>query len=262
MVTTVDLAALRRDIASLSEQNVLAAHRSAFDFGNDAIDHVFRDGLQRGGVHEIFADEAGDAGAATGFVIALALRASADQSPIVWVEEDFTAQEHGFPYAPGLQNIGLDPRRLIIVRCASPQDVLKTASDSLGIRGTGAVIIAPWSNPKCLDLTASRKLLLTAQQTDVPAFLLRLGASPSENAAITRWLIRAAPSQSSGANAPGYPAFDATLIRNRQGMTGHWTLQWESDDHVFRQIQPVSGTVVSTSAHRPPQTRKSWARPY
>ncbi|ATU90297.1 ImuA family protein [Phyllobacterium zundukense] len=261
-MTTVDLAALRRDIASLSEQNTLAAHRSAFDFGDDAIDRVFRDGLQRGAVHEIFADESGDAGAATGFVIALALRASSDQSPILWVEEDFTAQEHGFPYAPGLQNIGLDPQRLIIVRCTSPQDVLKAASDSLGIRGTGAVIIAPWGNPKCLDLTASRKLLLTAQQTDVPAFLLRLGASPGENAAVTRWLIRATSSQSSGANAPGHPVFDVTLIRNRQGMTGHWTLQWESNVHVFKQVEPVSGAVVSTPAYRPPQTRKSWAQPY
>jgi len=261
-VTTVDLTALRRDIASLGERNARAAQRSAFDFGDDAIDRVFRDGLPHGAVHEIFAEEAGDAGAATGFVIALVLRASPDQCPILWVEEDFSALENGFPYAPGLQNIGLDPQRLILVRCASPQDVLKAASDSLGIRGTGAVIIAPWSNPKCLDLTASRKLLLIAQQTDVPAFLLRLGAYPGENAAVTRWLIRAAPSQSSGANAPGHPVFDATLIRNRQGMTGHWILQWESDDHVFRQIEPISGTVVSPPSYRPPQTRKSGTRPY
>lgn len=261
-MTTVDLAALRRDIASISEQNAQVAQRSAFGFGDNAIDRVFHNGMQRGAVHEIFADEAGDAGAATGFAVALALRASPNQSPILWLEEDFTTQEHGLPYMPGLQNIGLDPQRLILVRCVSPQDVLKAASDSLGIRGAGAIIIAPWSNPKCLDLTASRKLLLTAQQTDVPAFLLRLGATPSENAAVTRWLIRSAPSQSSGANAPGYPVFDATLIRNRQGMTGHWTLQWESEDYVFRQLEPVSGTVVSAPAYRPSQTRKSWARSF
>lgn len=261
-MTIVDLTALRRDIAALGEPHAHVAQRSAFDLGDSGIDRVFRDGLQHGSVHEIFADEPGDTGAATGFVIALALRASSDQSSILWLEEDFTAQEHGFPYAPGLHDLGLDPQRLIIVRCSSPQDVLKAASDSLGIRGIGAVIIAPWSNPKCLDLTASRKLLLTAQQTDVPAFLLRLGAIPGENAAVTRWLIRAAPSQSSGANAPGHAVFDATLIRNRQGMTGQWTLQWESDDHVFRQVEPVSGTVVSTPSYRPPQTRKSATRPF
>lgn len=260
-MTIVDLAALRREIASINE-NARSAHRSAFDLGDSALDRIFRDGLQRGSLHEVLAQEVGDAGAATGFTIALALRASSDQSPILWVEEDFAAQEHGFPYAPGLYNLGLDPQRLIFVRCSSPQDVLKAASDSLGIRGTGAVIIAPWSNPKCLDLTASRKLLLTAQQTDVPAFLLRLGAVPTENAAVTRWLIRAAPSQSSGANAPGYPVFDATLIRNRQGMTGQWILQWESDDHVFRQIEPVSGAVVSTPAYRSPQMRKSATRAF
>jgi protein ImuA len=261
-VTTVDLAALRRDIASLGEPDALAAQRSAFGFGDSAIDQIFRAGMPRGAVHEIFAEQSGDAGAATGFVIALALRAAPCHSPVLWLEEDFSAQENGFPYAPGLQNIGFDPQRLIIVRCPTPQDVLKAASDSLGVRGTGAVIIAPWSSPKCLDLSASRKLLLTAQQTDVPAFLLRLGACPGENAAVTRWLIRAAPSQSSGANAPGHPVFDATLIRNRQGMTGHWILQWESDNHVFRQIEPVSSAMVSTSSYRSPQTRKSGTRPY
>ncbi|WP_204314403.1 hypothetical protein, partial [Klebsiella aerogenes] len=77
-------------------------------------------------------------------------------------------------------------------------------------------------------------LLLTAQQTGVPAFLLRLGAVPIDNSAVTRWMIRSNASRSSGANAPGHPVFDATLIRNRQGMTGHWILQWESDNHVFR----------------------------
>ncbi|MEK1886483.1 MAG: hypothetical protein AAAB35_02655 [Phyllobacterium sp.] len=262
MATTVDLTALRRDIASLSAGHQPAAKRSAFTFGLDTIDRVFRHGTERGAVHEIFADAAGDAGAATGFVAALALRAAPGQSLILWLEEDFAAQEHGFPYAPGLKNIGLDPQRLIIVRCPSSQDVLKAAADSLGIRGTGAVIIAPWSNPKCLDLTASRKLLLSAQQTDVPAFLLRLGASPSENAATTRWLVRSAASQSSGAGALGHPVFDATLIRNRQGMTGHWILQWESEDHVFQQIEPISGDVVPAPAYRPPQTRKSGTRPY
>ncbi|UGY09916.1 ImuA family protein [Phyllobacterium pellucidum] len=262
MATTVDLTALRRDIASLSAGISPAAKRSAFAFGIETLDRMFRHGIERGAVHEVFAYEAGDAGAATGFVIALALRAASAQSLILWLEEDFAAQEHGFPYAPGLRHIGLDPQRLVIVRCATPQDVLKAAADSLGIRGTGAVIIAPWSNPKCLDLTASRKLLLSAQQTNVPAFLLRLGAQPAENAATTRWLIRSAASQSSGANAPGHPVFDATLIRNRQGMTGHWILQWESEDHVFRQIEPLSGNVVPAPAYRPPQTRKSGTRSY
>ncbi|MGH7006300.1 MAG: ImuA family protein [Alphaproteobacteria bacterium] len=261
-MATVDLTALRRTIAAFGAQKAHCAQPSVFGFGDDAIDRVFRAGMQRGALHEILASEAGDAGAATGFAVALALRAAAsDHSPILWVEEDFAAREHGFPYAPGLHDIGLDPQRLILVRCACPQDVLRAASDGLGIRGIGAVIVAPWSDPKCLDLTASRKLLLTAQQTDVPAFLLRLGALPSDNAAVTRWLIRAAPSRSSGANAPGQAVFDAALIRNRQGMTGQWTVQWESDDHVFRQVEPVSGSVVSAPSYRPPQTRKSATRP-
>ncbi|WP_052025846.1 hypothetical protein [Phyllobacterium sp. YR531] len=256
----VDLTALRRNITSFGAQDTKVLDRSVFGLGCAEVDSIFHDGLQRSALHEVFSEESGDSGAATGFVIALALRASPDHSPILWVEEDFTGKEQGFPYAPGLNNLGLPPDRLIIVRCASPQDVLKAASDSLGVQGTGAVIIAPWSNPKCLDLTASRKLLLTAQRTNVPAFLLRLGAMPLENAAVTRWLIRSAPSQSAGANAPGHPVFQVSLIRNRQGKTGQWTLQWESENHVFTRTESVSGSLVSSPSYRSPQTRKSAAR--
>lgn len=258
----VDLTALRRDIASLNEQGTQGVSGSAFDLGCRDVDGIFRGGLQRGALHEIFAKESGDAGAATGFVIALALRASANLSPILWIEEDFTGNEHGFPYAPGLHYLGLDPERVVFVRCSSPHNVLKAAADSLGIRGMGAVIIAPWGHPKCLDLTASRKLLLSAQQAEVPAFLLRLGAVPGENAAVTRWLIRAATSQSPGANAPGNPVFQVQLIRNRQGNTGQWLLQWESENHVFQRIEQVFGSVVSTSSYGSSQTRKFAARPF
>lgn len=256
-MTAANLEALRRDIIFLGKTIQSNSLRSFFHFGEKAVDSVFREGLQRGAIHEVFASQAGDAGAATGFIIALALRAAASHSPIIWVEEDFAERENGVPYAAGLHDFGLAPERLIIVRCSTSQDVLKAACDSLGTAGMGAVIIAPWSNPKCLDLTASRKLLLTAQQADTPAFLLRLGAAPADNAAVTRWMIRAAPSRSSGANAPGHPVFDASLIRNRMGMTGRWLLEWESDDHVFKLGKPVSGPLVSIPSYRSPQERRS-----
>ncbi|MHC1549093.1 ImuA family protein [Phyllobacterium sp. K27] len=122
----VDLTALRRNIAALSRQGAQGTPVSAFDLGCRDVDSIFRGGLQRGALHEVFAEESGDAGAATGFVIALALRASSDQNPILWIEEDFTGNEQGFPYAPGLHYFGLDPDRVIFVRGSSPHNVLKS----------------------------------------------------------------------------------------------------------------------------------------
>lgn len=258
-MTSVDLAALRRDVAAIGEagNRVTGKPRSAFTFGFPDIDQTFGEGLQRGALHEVFPAETGDTGAATGFVIALALRASKGNGPILWLEEDFTAREHGGLYAPGLSIAGLDPQRLVIVRCPTPIEVLKGASDALEVGAVGAVVMAPWSNPRVLDLTATRRLLLGALQTDSPAFLLRVGGAPGESAAMTRWSVRAAPSLSRSTHAPGHPAFDVTLLRNRQGLTGHWFMEWNNDEHVFRQLKTVSGAVVSASAYGQAAPRKS-----
>ncbi|MGH6760251.1 MAG: ImuA family protein [Phyllobacterium sp.] len=248
---TVDLAALRRKVAAIGKAGDRESERlrTAFTFGFSGIDNFLGGGLQCGALHEVFAGETGDSAAATGFVTALAMRAGENARPVLWLEEDFARREHGGLYAPGLAAMGFDPRHLVIVRCPTARDVLKAASDVLEVREIGAVVLASWSDPKCLDLTATRRLLLGAQQSDVPAFMLRLGGVPSESAAMTRWQVRSAPSRSGSANAPGKPAFDVALLRNRQGTTGRWFMEWNGDEHVFRQLETVSGRMVSPPSH-------------
>ena len=76
---------------------------------------------------------------------------------------------------------------------------------------------------KCpaLDLTASRRLALAAEQSGVTLFLLRLEAQPVPSAADTRWTVGAAPSRSLEADAPGPPMFEIELLRRRAGPAGH-----------------------------------------
>ena len=82
-----------------------------------ALDRVLRGGLPRGTLSEVVAGRPGDAGAASGFALALAARfAAAAGGPVVWVIEDSARGETGAPYAPGLAAHGVDPAHLIVVR--------------------------------------------------------------------------------------------------------------------------------------------------
>ncbi|MBB2972057.1 hypothetical protein [Mesorhizobium sp. RMAD-H1] len=259
---TVDLSALRRAVAAIDGKDTQrdGSCHSVFTLGFAEADRAFANGLRRGALHEIFAAAPGDTGAAMGFALALALRAADAARPVVWLEEDVAAGESGGIYPPGLAALGIDPRRFLVVRCPSARDVLRGAADALEVAGIGAVVIAPWGAPKCLDLTASRRLHLAAQAAGVPALLLRHGGAPEGSAALTRWRIAAAPSRSSGARAPGLPAFDAALSRNRSGATGHWIMEWNIDENIFKPVEAFSGAVVPAPSHGPAAARKSVAQ--
>src|SRR5262249_18631514 len=73
---------------------------------------------------------------------------------------------------------------------------LRAGYEGLICKGLAAVIIEIWGEPKVLDLTASRKLTLMAEQHSVMAELFRSGAEPKPSTAETRWLVRTATSAS------------------------------------------------------------------
>jgi protein ImuA len=51
-------------------------------------------GLRREALHEVYAAEAGDSAAASGFAAGLAHRLRADRT-ILWIRQEFSALEHG-----------------------------------------------------------------------------------------------------------------------------------------------------------------------
>jgi protein ImuA len=247
------LTALRRRIARLEGGRSHAVH-GGFTTGHEGLDSGLGGGFARGRIHELFGREAQDAGSASAFAMLLALRASAEGRSMLWLRTDKAVRQCGTLYGPGLAELGVDPAALLLGIMPDDKAVLRAAADALRCTALGAVVIECWGNPAILDLTASRRLALAAENAGTTAIFLRLDAVSSPSAAETRWQVAAAPSSPLAANAPGHSVFDIVLLRRRAGLDGlAWRMEWNRDRRCFVEPgeQTLSGAVVPVPASGP-----------
>jgi protein ImuA len=242
------LARLQGDIARMEQGRGEQPLRVAL--GHEGADAALGGGIIPGVLHEVYA-EAGHSTAATGFVAGLAQRLGPGKF-LLWVRQDFSARENGELWMPGLAELGLDPRRIVVVRAHDAEAVLRVAADSLACNALGAVIGEVWGETRAFDLVASRKLTLAAQQSGVTALMLRLAAQSVVSTAETRWIVRAAHSPPRPMEW-GQPVLATTLVRNRHGPGGHWIMEWNSDERSFRQPQAYPLPMVAAPADGPDQ---------
>lgn len=232
--------------------------------GHAGMDDALGGGLMRARLHEIFAAEPDDAGCAAGFVAAMAQRLGGS---LVWLREAQAEKHSGALHAPGLVGVGMDPAQVILGVMPDPLAVLRAAADVVRCADVGVAVIELWRNPRLLDLTASRRLALAAEESGVTVIALRIAADPAPSAAQTRWQVRAAASLPMEANAPGYPAWKIELLRQRGGPAGSdWRVEWNREYRCFanagsgsesgsdpsaRIAPPPSGAVLPFSTSRP-----------
>lgn len=244
------LAMLRRDLASVAGGGRLPG-QGRFATGHEALDAALGGGLARGRVHELFTAEPDDWASAAGFAAMLALRARGLGKPILWLRTDEAVRRGGAIHGPGLVELGGDPDSLVLAQAADAKALLKGAADAARCAALSALVVECWGKCLDLDLTASRRLALAAEQSGIVLLLLRLEAEPSSSAADTRWSISAAPAQALEANAPGVPTFEIELLRRRSGPSGmSWCLEWDRDRLIFRE-PALPGAVVPLPARRP-----------
>lgn len=214
-------------------------------------------------LNEIVPTKPGDHAAALGFALGWALAAANNKTGngvIVWAapEQDFF--EDGLPNAEGLAQFGIDLDRLLMVRANSQIDALWASEQALTTPQT-TVICAITPSKKPLGLTATRRLLLTAEKHKTRCILLRLDAAGT-SAAWSRWNISATPSEGMEREL-GAPAFKAHLARNRAGPSNiSFNLHWDIKSHAFRDRQSgrdaaMDGLVVSAFADGPADARNA-----
>jgi len=244
------LAMLRWNLASIAGGRGMPGDKRIAT-GHGALDATLGGGLVRGRVHELFAATSDDAASTTGFAAMLALRTVGGRAPIFWLRSDEGERRGGTIHAPGLAELGGDPDGLVLGIAPDAKALLRGASDAARCPGLSALIVECWGKCPTLDLTASRRLALAAEQSGVTLFMLRLEAEPVPSAADTRWAVSAAPSQALEANAPGPPMFEIELLRRRAGPAGlRWRLEWNRDRLSFRE-PALPGAVVPLPPRRP-----------
>lgn len=229
-------------------------------FGIPRLDTALGGGLRSAALHEIRSDESRNAGAVTGFAVAVLSRLlAANRNPILWIVESAAAHETGLPYAAGLARFGLPADRLIVVRVKKPVDALWVFEEGLRCSGIAAVAAEMRGNPPVLDLTASRRLALRAGETGVMGLLLRPSSRPEPGAAATRWLVSPRPAAVTDDYAAGIgdPAWRLALERNRYGTTGTFDVEWNHDRRTFA----APRAPAAAPAHPLPVAAVSFDRP-
>ncbi len=251
------LEALRLKVAAIERAGdgteAVTGRRVALDRG--AVDAALGGGLAAGVLHEILPVSVADSAAAGGFALALSLCLAPPERPLIWIRATAAMRESGELYADGLAALGLDPARLILVRLDNAAAILKAGVDTARCAALGAVIVELYGDPKALDLTSERRLLLAAEQSGVSIILLRPGARAAPGGAETRWRVASGPTRPLPMNAPGRPAFDLTLVRYRHGPPGGpWRLEWNPDAKRFEPDTGESGHIEPASEPFEPET--------
>ncbi|MGB7373907.1 ImuA family protein [Pontixanthobacter sp.] len=233
-----------------------AGGRQFFVSGHLSLDAYLSGGFQRGQLHEIFSGSADDNGSAAGFAVMLAQCGLEPGKTILWLRTLSAIRNGGRFNLAGFAELGGDPSALLMAVAPDETALLRSATDALRCDGFGIVVIECWGSPAILDLTASRRLTLSAKRSGVTAVMLRLGAAEQPSTACTRWAVRSARSNPLAANAPGYPMLELTLLRQRAGPSGKsWLVEWDRDGRTFRtpsqtecdaghQPAPLPGDVV------------------
>ena len=222
--------ALRRTLAGLKTAE---ASLRTTPLGAACADAVLQGGLRHDALHEIYAGDASQCGAATGFAAGFAARLSGSRD-LVWLTTDFCAREYGVLCASGLVELGIDPSRLLLLRLSNGKDAVRAMADVLACKAVGAAILEVEGHVRTLNLNTSRRLSFAAARRDVPAILLRIAAKPEASAAETRWLIHASASPPLDDDSDfGAPHFRAQLLRNRHGGNGEWRIEWNGNNGLF-----------------------------
>jgi len=236
------LSRLRRAIA---KSEALPGEVRPLPLGVSEIDAVLGGGLAGAALHELSAAPL-HLGAAAGFALTLAVVAPDKAKQTLWIATDFGMLETGALYGPGLDLIGLDSARLLVVRVARPVDVLFAMEEALKCRALSTVVAELGET----DLTATRRLSLAAREGGALGLLLRHKPSDTPSAARTRWEIAGAPSVPDEFGGLGRTAFRLSLLRNRRGPCGTWTLTWDHHERIFKAL---SVGVAAAASDRPDQ---------
>ena len=228
-----ELAALREAVA-----RVATVRGPVLPFGVAPLDHLLADhGIDGAGLHEVAAASASwsDDAAATLFAAGIAARFAAEPGlHSLWALTRFDL------YAPGLEQAGLGPERVLFAQGKDDRELLAMCEDALR-DGALACVVA---EVKAADQTATRRLQLAATEGKTPMLLYRRyrrsGQCPLTDLSLacTRWRIGNLASAPLPAPGGGRGRWSVERVRQRGGPP--FSLELEACDDQGRLALPAA----------------------
>jgi protein ImuA len=248
------LAAVRQEQVTASPQKDDTARKiMRHPFGVPALDTALNGGLPLDGLTEIRSRLMGDAGAASGFVLALVARlreSAAAGLRFLWISEVVSMQEAGRLHANGLAQFGLQPDDVLYAAPRRLDDALWIAEAAMGSAALGATVLEVRGNLKQFGLTESRRLSLRAKAAGRPLFVLRHAGEEEASSAVFRFLAEPAPATerrlpdgSMLGGSIGHPVFRLTLEKSRNPAPLSFHLEWNPRDRQFSLIRQPGESV-------------------
>jgi protein ImuA len=232
-------------------------------FGLAALDsHLPNGGLACGALHEIVPTMQAALPAAFGFVVAILARLSSSygdgladsertnahchrtERRIVFVMAAHTLRQCGRLSGHGLNSLGLDPRRAILVETAHWQDSLWAVVEALRSAAPQAVV----GMIDRLDLKTSQKLHLAAADAGLPLLLLRPSQTLESSSATTRWRIGATTGARDRFGSYACARWQVQLERCRNGRPGEWVVEYDHVAHRFSLVTALADLSFSRGA--------------
>ena len=188
-----------------------------------------------GAVHEFLSGRTEDAAATTGFISGLLASLMGSSGTALWI----STMRMVFP--PALKTFGVQPDRIIFIDLPSEKEVIWAMDESLKCDGLCAVI----GEVKQISFTASRRLQLAVEQSQVTGFILHHSTkNPNTTACVSRWKITSLCSEYvDGLPGVGFPNWQVELLRMRNGRTGVWEVKFVNGKF---QTRAVSSHIAAT----------------
>ena len=259
MTAREKLAALRSSIARIE------GRRNAFPEGPE---EGPEGGLAGDGLHDLYTRQSRDAGAATGFALALLAERLAKPGGgcggvVLWIADRRSRAESGGLCGAGLAAFGLDPDRFAFLVVDAPREVLWAMEQGLEVAGLAGVVAEFRGNGVMPDPTATRRLALRARSAGTFGIFLRFGAAPLQGATVRRWRVSPAPGShpEDDGMAPGRPAWRLVLEKNRHGPPAELFVEWNRHDNCLRRLDVGTPQGDAGAAHPGALSAKSCNRP-
>jgi len=220
----------------------ISAETRTLPLGLSALDaRLPQSGLAFGALHEVVPQSATDLPAAFGFITALLGRLPLRETILfVFSARALEARPHGH----GLNALGLDPARVILVETQHEKQSLWAIEEALRSNVSAAVVGVI---EKELDLKTSQRLHFTAGSTGRLLLLLRPADAAGSSAAVTRWRIRAAKATRDRFGLIAHLRWHVALERCRNGRPGEWLVEFDHAAHCFSLAAPLADQALSRS---------------